>query len=354
MNSTPSTWTARPGRHAGPPSGPRNLKSTLRLTWDFLFNKPRDTRPAAPIPVAPLTRADLDAAPDDSLWRLGHSTVLLKLEGRFWLTDPVFGERASPFRHLGPRRFHAPPITPQELPPLEAVILSHDHYDHLDKATIQLLATRARHFVAPSGVGDLLADWGVARERIRQLGWWESTNIAGLTLVATPAQHFSGRGLGDANRRLWCSWVIQSPRHRIFFSGDTGYFEGFRAIGERYGPFDLTLMEAGAYDERWAAVHMLPAQSLQAHLDLQGRWMLPIHNSTFDLAFHRWSDPLESLSQLAAARDVALLTPIIGTRLDLHAPQATPAWWRQPAAKQAQARTPACGLGRWCNAPEAR
>lgn len=333
------------------PSGPKSLKAALRLTWDFLFHKPADTRPDQPIPVAPLTRAALDAAPDYSLWRLGHSTVLLKLEGRFWLTDPVFGERASPFRHLGPRRFHAPPIALAELPPLEAVILSHDHYDHLDKSTIKALARSARHFVAPSGVGDLLADWGVTRERIHQLGWWESIQISGLTLVATPAQHFSGRGLGDANRRLWCSWVIQSPRAKLFFSGDTGYFGGFRAIGERHGPFDLTLMEAGAYDERWAAVHMLPHQTLQAHLDLGGRRLLPIHNSTFDLAFHRWSDPLEQLSQLAPAQGITLLTPIIGTRLDVLAPEPTTAWWRQPAPEGARGRA-SCGIfkpGRLCS-----
>jgi L-ascorbate metabolism protein UlaG (beta-lactamase superfamily) len=254
----------------------------------MLFNKPAGTAPGAPVPVLPLTRAQLEAAPDRSLFRLGHSTMLLKLRGGYWLTDPVFAERASPFQWMGPKRFHQPPIALHELPPIRGVILSHDHYDHLDQATIQQLAKSTDVFLTPLGVGDRLIDWGVDAAKVRQLDWWDSVTIDGLKMTATPAQHFSGRSLFDGNRTLWSSWVIVDDELRVFFSGDTGYFDGFKTIGERLGPFDVTLLETGAYDAQWPYVHMHPEQTVQAHVDLRGRWFMPIHNGTFDLAMHRW------------------------------------------------------------------
>ncbi|WP_337052875.1 MBL fold metallo-hydrolase [Pseudoxanthomonas sp. USHLN014] len=306
------------------------LLESLRLFRSVLFDKPRTSVPDRPIPVRPLTRAELLAAPDFSLYRLGHSTVLLKLRGQFWITDPVFAQRASPLPWMGPKRFHAPPIALKDLPPLKGVILSHNHYDHLDKAAVRALAASAEHFVAPLGVGDTLVRWGVPAAKVQQLDWWQSTVIGGLRLVATPAQHFSGRGLRDGNATLWCSWVLIDDGLRVFFSGDSGYFDGFRQIGERFGPFDLTLVETGAYDRQWPHVHMRPEESLQAHLDLQGRWMLPIHNGTFDLALHPWFEPFERISALAAERGVALSTPVIGERVDLRQPTAGSAWWRLP------------------------
>ncbi|TAA35213.1 MBL fold metallo-hydrolase [Pseudoxanthomonas winnipegensis] len=306
------------------------LLESLRLFRSVLFDKPRTSVPDRPIPVRPLTRAELLAAPDFSLYRLGHSTVLLKLRGQFWITDPVFAQRASPLPWMGPKRFHAPPIALKDLPPLKGVILSHNHYDHLDKAAVRALAASAEHFVAPLGVGDTLVRWGVPAAKVQQLDWWQSTVIDGLRLVATPAQHFSGRGLRDGNATLWCSWVLIDDGLRVFFSGDSGYFDGFRQIGERFGPFDLTLVETGAYDRQWPHVHMRPEESLKAHLDLQGRWMLPIHNGTFDLALHPWFEPFERISALAAERGVALSTPVIGERVDLRQPTAGSAWWRLP------------------------
>jgi len=205
---------------------------TLRIFWNMLFNKPRTTRPVGQIPVQPLTREQLLAAPDHSVFRLGHSTVLLKMRGKFWVTDPVFAERASPFSWAGPKRFHQPPISLEELPPLEAVILSHNHYDHLDRKAVVQLADKTRYFLAPLGVGDILVKWGVDASKVRQLDWWQGTEVDGIRFVATPAQHFSGRGLFDANQTLWCSWVMLDGARRIFFSGDTGYFDGFKRIGE--------------------------------------------------------------------------------------------------------------------------
>ena len=317
------------------PRPAEGMAKTARILWNFLFNKPADSVPRAPLPVLALTRAQLEAAPDRSLFRLGHSTLLLKLRGGFWITDPVFAERASPVQWMGPRRFHAPPIALDELPPLRGVLLSHDHYDHLDRDTVVQLAKTAEVFLTPLGVGDRLIAWGVPADKVRQLDWWQGASFDGVRFTATPAQHFSGRGLFDGDRTLWASWVIDDAADgdgddglRLFFSGDTGYFDGFKEIGRRFGPFDVTMIETGAYDPQWAYVHMLPEQTVQAHQDLRGRWLLPVHNGTFDLAMHGWRDPFERVSALSAERDIALATPMMGEHFDLAAPQPTNAWWR--------------------------
>jgi L-ascorbate metabolism protein UlaG (beta-lactamase superfamily) len=303
------------------------LGKTLGIFYKMLFRKPRNTRPVGAIPVQPLTREQLLAAPDHSVFRLGHSTVLLKMRGKFWLTDPVFAERASPFSWAGPKRFHAPPISLEDLPPLEAVILSHNHYDHLDRKAVIQLADKTRYFLAPLGVGDILVKWGVDASQVRQLDWWQGSEVDGIHFVATPAQHFSGRGLFDSNQTLWCSWVMIDGARRVFFSGDTGYFDGFKRIGEQYGPFDLTLMETGAYNVDWPHVHMQPEQTLQAHIDLKGRWLLPIHNGTFDLAFHAWHEPFDRIMALAWERNVSITTPAMGQAFSLNQPERGVAWW---------------------------
>lgn len=302
---------------------------TLSIAWNVLVNKPSGTVPTGALPVDTLTRAQLEAAPDRSLYRLGHSTLLLKLRGQFWLTDPVFAERASPFRRLGPKRFHAPPIALADLPPLAGVILSHDHYDHLDRETVLALAATTKAFLTPLGVGDRLIEWGVDARKVRQFDWWQGVEIDGIAFTATPAQHFSGRSLFDGNSTLWASWVIVDGDLRVFFSGDTGYFDGFKTIGERLGPFDVTLVETGAYDKLWPYVHMQPDDTVQAHTDLRGRWLVPIHNGTFDLAMHRWYEPFERVIGLAAVRGIALSTPRMGERLDLAAPHRGERWWRK-------------------------
>jgi L-ascorbate metabolism protein UlaG (beta-lactamase superfamily) len=310
------------------PRPAEGLRKTLGIVWNVLLNKPRGTVPADALPVDALTRAQLDAAPDRSLYRLGHSTMLLKLRGQFWLTDPVFAERASPFRHLGPKRFHAPPVALADLPPLRGVILSHDHYDHLNCETVLALAESTGVFLTPLGVGDRLIEWGIDASKVRQFDWWQDTEVDGIQFTATPAQHFSGRSLFDGNSTLWASWVIVDDDLRVFFSGDTGYFDGFRTIGERLGPFDVTLVETGAYDAQWPYVHMQPEETVQAHIDLRGRRLVPIHNGTFDLAMHRWQEPFERVAALALARGVALSTPRMGERLDLSAPHHGERWWR--------------------------
>ena len=325
---------------------------TAAIFWRFATDKPADTVPSQPLPVQALSQADLLAAPDLSLWRLGHSTMLLKIGGKFWLTDPVFSERASPFQFLGPKRFHAPPIAMDDLPAITGVILSHDHYDHLDYDAIQQLAPKVAHFVAPLGVDDRLIAWGVPAAKVQQFDWWQGATIEGLRLVATPAQHFSGRGLSDGNRTLWASWVLMAgegaAQVRIFFSGDTGYFDGFKAIGERYGPFDLTMIETGAYDAQWPDIHMQPHESLKAHQDVKGRHLMPIHNGTFDLALHPWTEPFERITTLAADAAVPLVAPIMGERLDIRAPALSNHWWRTAVDKP----QPAASTGDAVSAPQ--
>lgn len=301
---------------------------TLGLMWKFLFNKPKNTVPNREIPVLSLSKEQLMSAPDRSLFRLGHSTILLKLRNEFWLTDPVFSERASPFQWIGPKRFHQPPISIADLPAIKGVILSHNHYDHLDYHAVIQLKDKVEHFLTPLGVGDALIKWGVPAEKVQQLDWWETIHVDGLELIATPAHHFSGRGMSDSNETLWASWVIIDNDLRVFFSGDTGYFDGFKEIGNRYGPFDLTMLETGAYDPEWPDVHMQPEQTLQAHIDLKGRHLLPVHNGTFDLALHAWDDPFERIVALAHQNQLAISTPQMGEVLNLNEPNVENYWWR--------------------------
>lgn len=303
--------------------------STWKIWSRFLVGDKVDTVPVDPIPVQPLTPAALQALDNDAnhIVRLGHSSHLLKLRGKFWLIDPVFGERVSPFSFVGPKRFHKPPLTLEQLPPIEGLILSHDHYDHLDVPTIEYLAQRVQRYFVPLGVKTRLIDMGVPAERIEEFDWWQAGAHDGVQLTATPSQHFSGRSLNDRNRTLWASWVIQSGTQRIFYSGDSGYFGGFKQIGERFGGFDLALMENGAYDAYWPDVHMTPEQSVQAFQDLRGKVLYSVHNSTFDLAFHTWHDPLDRIADLSEAQKVELATPEIGEVLTVGKPRKNARWW---------------------------
>lgn len=304
--------------------------SLLSIIYRKIVENRIDIVPSNAIPVMPLTMQQLNIIPaqQEVAIRLGHSSIYLQIAGKKVLIDPVFAERTSPFSFVGPKRFHQPPIKLDQLQGIDLVIISHDHYDHLDKLTIKELTDKVKQFIVPLGVNQHLINWGVPEQKITSLDWWQSIKIDDLTVTSTPGQHFSGRGLFDANQTLWNSYALSSEQSNIFFSGDSGYFSGFKEIGERLGPFDLTMVETGAYDKDWPSIHMTPEQSLQAHLDLKGEVMLPIHNSTFDLAFHSWYEPLQRISELATEQKVKLATPIMGEIIDLNNIPNSVAWWK--------------------------
>lgn len=304
-------------------------RSSLENWTRFLTGTKTGTVPIDPVPVRMLDRAALDALDGSAnhIIRLGHSSHLLKLRGKWWLIDPVFGERASPVSFAGPKRFHPPPVALEALPPIEGLVLSHDHYDHLDAGTIAVLKDRVQRYFVPLGVGARLRDWGVAAERIEEFDWWQQRQWGEVTLTAAPAQHFSGRGLFDRNTTLWASWSLLSGGERIFYSGDSGYFAGFKEIAARLGPIDIALLENGAYDDGWPAVHLMPEETVQAFQDLGARTLYLVHNSTFDLAFHGWREPLERVAALAEQRGIALATPEIGEVLTLGKPRQNRRWW---------------------------
>ena len=304
-----------------------------RSTWDiwsrFLFESKQGTVPVDPIPVRKLDKAALDALDNSSnhIIRLGHSSHLLKLRGKWWLIDPVFGPRVSPVSWAGPQRFHAPPIALEDVPPIEGLILSHDHYDHLDVPTIEALKGRVKRYFVPLGVGQHLRDWGVPAESIEEFDWWQERKWGDVTLTAAPAQHFSGRTLWDRDRTLWASWSLRSGQDHIFYSGDSGYFSGFKTIGERLPRIDVALMENGAYDTYWPGVHMQPEETVQAFQDLGASVLYLVHNSTFDLAFHGWREPLERVAALSKERGINLATPEIGEVLTVGKPRENKTWW---------------------------
>jgi L-ascorbate metabolism protein UlaG (beta-lactamase superfamily) len=295
----------------------------------FLLQDKQGTVPVDPIPVRPLSREALDALDPaaNHIVRLGHSSHLLKLRGKYWLIDPMFGPRASPVSFAGPKRFHAPPIALGDVPAIEGLVLSHDHYDHLDVPTIEALKDRVQRYFVPLGVGERLRDRGVPADRIEEFDWWQQRQWGEVTVTAAPAQHFSGRTLWDRNRTLWASWSLVSGGQRIFYSGDTGYFPGFREIGARLGAIDIALMENGAYDKGWPTVHMTPEETVQAFQELGARTLFLVHNSTFDLAFHGWREPLERASALAQQKGIALATPEIGEVLTIGRPRENRRWW---------------------------
>lgn len=314
-----------------------------------LFTRSRQSVPSHVLPVVRPSDVRLtDPAHAPRVTWFGHSSLRLEIGGLDILIDPVWGERASPVSWAGPRRWYAPPTALDDLPLPDVVVISHDHYDHLDQHTIVTLAvrhaqqrtangamqrgSRALRFLVPLGVGAHLEHWGIAPEQITECDWWESQQIGGVTFTCAPARHASGRSLLDRDATLWASWAITTSAHRVFYSGDSGMTSLFHDIGERLGPFDLTLMQIGAYGQGWPTVHLLPEQAVTAQEALRGRAMLPVHWGLFNLAYHSWDDPIERLQAAhtgsRALRDLPLLTPRPGETIGLDGAGATRAWWR--------------------------
>lgn len=300
--------------------------------------------PQEPVPVQRRVRADFDAPPSSGLrltW-LGHSTVLVELDGATLLLDPVWGTRASPVSWVGPARFYEPPLPLAELPHVDAVLISHDHYDHLDQPTVEALRAREMKWIVPLGVGAHLESWGVPAARIVELDWWEAARVKDIDVTCTPARHFSGRSVffTGQDSTLWAGWAMAGPRHRVFYSGDTALHPAFSEIGNRLGPFDVTLMDTGAADALWSDVHMGPEQAVIAHQLVQGRVLVPVHWGLFDLAAHTWVEPVERVLAAAARVGVQVATPRPGASIEPLVQAVVERWWPADVPWETAAQQP--------------
>ncbi len=308
---------------------PEPLEGQTFGAFRELAQASEDVTPSTPIPVARDLQNRFESSPESDLritW-LGHSTNLIEIDGTVVLTDPVWGPRASPLSWAGPKRWYDPPVPLEDLPPVDAVLISHDHYDHLDYPTIIAMSEWDTQFVVPLGIGAHLESWGVEEERIVELDWWDRHPLGSLEIVLTPARHASGRHLFDGNRTLWAGFALLGPEHRVFFSGDTGMFPGMREIGAQLGPFDVTLIEVGTYAQSWADWHLGPEQAVEAHALLRGNVFLPIHWGLFNLSTHGWTEPIERVLAAAERSGVTALTLRPGEAFEPDRPLQIRRWW---------------------------
>ncbi|MFN8370777.1 MAG: MBL fold metallo-hydrolase [Bacteriovoracaceae bacterium] len=306
-----------------------NKEAMTFSTFKAWFTDTEKRTPKKPLPeVKPDLKEFLKPSPDLKVIWFGHSTFLLNLLGKIILVDPVFSNNAAPVTFFA-KRFQPPVLKLEELPPIDFIIISHDHYDHLDKETMQFFAKKMgkTKILTALGVGKHLTSWGIKKETIREFNWWQGTKIDEIEFIATPAQHFSGRSLTDRNKTLWSSWVIITENQRLYFSGDSGYDIHFKEIGHKYGPFDIAFMENGQYNERWRAVHSMPHESVQAYFDLKAKRFFPVHWGMFVLSLHSWREPADELLRLSQERGVNIVTPILGEIVTVNDNYKNKLWW---------------------------
>lgn len=311
------------------PSPEMNFIKMLPTMWDFLVTD-NDRKPNVDLPTQKINIATITNVETDELkvtW-VGHSSQIINIDGKLILADPVFNSKTV---FMGPSRYNGDvPLEIEDLPEIDVVIISHNHYDHLNIPTIEKIHPKVKRFLTPLMVGAELEKAGVPREKITELNWWDEVKIDDEFMIAfTPTQHFSGRGLFDRDETLWGSYVLQGPKHKVYFSGDSGYFKGFKEIGDKYGPFDITLLECGAYNKKWHYVHMMPEETAQAHLDLKGKTLQPMHWGTYNLALHSWYDPIVRVAKAADSLGIKLSTPIVGETITIDENLVTKRWWEK-------------------------
>ncbi|MGH8530060.1 MAG: MBL fold metallo-hydrolase [Nevskiales bacterium] len=314
------------GRFDNSPRSPGGLKLIENIRK---YSQGQIREPQFEIPVIPVSPDVLQQPVQPGLraWWFGHSSVLIEMDGVRIMTDPVLSERASPFQFAGPRRFHPLPLALEQLANIDAVVISHDHFDHLDMDTIRHLARGGTQFHVGLGIGAHLERWNVPASQIVEMEWWEQVQVKGVRIHCTPARHYSGRKSMD-NSTLWSSWMLQGPRHSVYYSGDTGYAPHFREIRQRLGAADLSLMKVGAYGEPWLDIHMDPESAVQAHLDLGAATLLPLHWATFNLAYHAWDEPILRTLAAASAKGVRVITPRVGERFEWGQPFESTDWFQ--------------------------
>ena len=301
-------------------------RSYFDVLSDFFF-KGENRRPSEKLPEDASSLEALASKANNIrfIW-FGHSTILLEMDKKRILIDPVFSKYASPIPGIV-KRFQPPVYDVKNIHDVDVVLISHDHNDHLDYETIKKLKKRNLKFIVPLGVGAHLRYWGVDEKKITELDWWENVSIQGLIFTAAPAQHFAGRGLFNENSTLWASWVVQGKERNIYFGGDSGYSKHYKEIGDRLGPFDLTFLENGAYDLSWKFVHQLPEEGVQANIDLRGKAMVPIHWGMFDLALHSWHEPVERVTKEAEIKGVKIIAPKLGQLVSIQSEYKQETWW---------------------------
>lgn len=311
------------------PTQPKPEGGSLKAAWQFLRGTPNRTPDKGAVEALTISPDDLTRTDGPQLYWFGHSSVMLQIDQRNFLFDPVFADVAAPHPWLGSSRYSGKlPINPEDLPAIDAVFISHDHYDHLDLTAIRALADKAERFYVPLGVGAHLRGWGIEPSRIIEMDWWEESRLDNLVFTFTPAQHFSGRGLTGQNQSLWGGWHLKSGDFSLFYSGDTGYAPHFKEIRKRLGPVDFALLECGQYNEAWADVHMMPEQTVQAARDLDADVMMPVHWGAFTLSIHAWNEPAQRVVTEAGNRQQSIIVPRIGERVDLASPPTSVRpWW---------------------------
>jgi len=318
-------WSSNEGIFINTPRARMSFWDAMRAAADLSGHE----APEVEVARTPIDPNRFETPPESGVrvtW-FGHSILLVEIEGRRFLTDPVWGGRASPSKFFGPQRWYPPVLALEDLPSVDAVLISHDHYDHLDYPTIVKMRDWDTVFLVPLGVGAHLEYWGIPAERIIAMDWWESRKFGDVEVFATPARHFSGRGVLDRQASLWCGFAFVGTKRRVFYSGDTSMFPGFAEIGKRLGPFDITMLDGGAYNAAWADVHLGPEQAIEAHQMLRGKVYLPVHWGLFTLAPHGWTEPIERALVAARAAATTIVTPMPGESVDPLAPAPPRRWW---------------------------